>query len=73
MLAAAPLHKKRINRNQCRGGVEPVMIWLRLRRIGCIFFLLGKSEIPRSTRYALVIGVPIVYLLVAVLLLLTVS
>jgi hypothetical protein len=37
------------------------------------YYLFGRSEIPRSTRYALVIGAPIVYLLVAVLLLLTVS
>ena len=37
------------------------------------YYLFGKSEIPRSTRYALVIGAPIVYLLVAVLLLFTVS
>lgn len=37
------------------------------------YYLFSKSEIPRSTRYALVIGAPIVYLLVAVLLLLTVS
>ncbi len=37
------------------------------------YYLFSKSEIPRSTRYALAIGAPIVYLLVAVLLLFTVS
>jgi len=37
------------------------------------YFLFGRSPIARTTRYALAIGAPMVYLLVAVLLLLTVS
>jgi hypothetical protein len=37
------------------------------------YYLFGKSEIPRLTRFALVIGVPIVYLVVSVLLLLFIS
>ena len=37
------------------------------------YYLLGKSEIPRLTRYILAIGVPIVYLLISVVLLLLVS
>jgi hypothetical protein len=37
------------------------------------YYLFGKSEIPRLTRFALVIGVPIVYLIISVLLLLTIS
>ncbi|MBA2284504.1 MAG: right-handed parallel beta-helix repeat-containing protein [Ktedonobacteraceae bacterium] len=37
------------------------------------YFLFGKSEIQRTTRLALVIGAPIVYLLVSVLLLVFVS
>lgn len=37
------------------------------------YYLFGRSEIQRSTRLALVIGAPIVYLLIAVVLLLTIS
>ena len=37
------------------------------------YFLFGRSPISRATRYALAIGAPVVYLLVAVLLLFTVS
>jgi len=37
------------------------------------YYLFGKSEIPRSMRYALAIGAPVVYLLISVLLLLTIS
>ena len=37
------------------------------------YYLFGRSEIQRSTRLALVIGVPVVYVLIAVVLLLTIS
>jgi len=37
------------------------------------YYLLSRSEISRGTRLALVIGAPIVYLLIAVILLFTVS
>jgi len=37
------------------------------------YYLLSKSEISRGTRLALVIGAPIVYLVIAALLLLTIS
>jgi hypothetical protein len=37
------------------------------------YYLFGRSEIQRSTRLALVIGAPVVYLLIAVVLLLTIS
>ena len=37
------------------------------------YYLFGKSEIPRLTRFALAIGAPIVYLIVSVLLLLFIS
>ena len=37
------------------------------------YYLFGKSEIQRSTRLALVIGAPIVYVLIAVVLLFTIS
>jgi len=37
------------------------------------YYLFGKSEIPRLTRFALAIGAPIVYLIISVLLLLFIS
>ena len=37
------------------------------------YYLFGKSEIPRLTRFAFVIGAPIVYLIISVLLLLFIS
>ena len=38
-----------------------------------VYYLFGRSEIQRSTRLALVIGVPVLYILIAVVLLLTIS
>jgi hypothetical protein len=37
------------------------------------YYLFGKSEIPRLTRFALAIGAPVVYLIISVLLLLFIS
>lgn len=37
------------------------------------YYLFGRSEIPRSTRYTIAIGIPIVYVAIAVLLLFTIS
>ena len=37
------------------------------------YYLFGRSEIPRSTRYTIAFGIPIVYLAIAVLLLFTIS
>jgi hypothetical protein len=65
-----------VRRGQMKGGARigwMAVIYLIPILGPLAYYLFSKSEIPRSTRYALVIGVPIVYLLVAVLLLLTVS
>jgi hypothetical protein len=37
------------------------------------YYLFGRSEIPRSARLTLAIGVPVVYVAIAVLLLFTIS
>ena len=37
------------------------------------YYLFGKSEIPRVTRFALTIGAPVVYLIISVILLLFIS
>jgi plastocyanin len=65
-----------VRRGQLQGGSRigwMAVIYL-IPILGPIaYYLFGKSEIPRSTRIALVVGAPIIYLVVAVLLLLFVS
>lgn len=65
-----------VRRSELKGG--PRIGWLAvvylIPLLGPLaYYLLGKSEIPRLTRYILAIGVPIVYLLISVVLLLLVS
>jgi plastocyanin len=65
-----------VRRNELKGG--PRIGWLAvvylIPLIGPLaYYLFGKSEIPRLTRYVLAIGVPVVYLLISVVLLLLVS
>jgi hypothetical protein len=65
-----------VRRGQLKGGSR--IGWLAVIYLVPIlgpiaYYLFGKSEIPRSTRIALVVGAPIIYLVVAVLLLLFVS
>jgi hypothetical protein len=65
-----------VRRSQLKGGSR--IGWLAviylIPILGPIaYYLFGKSEIPGSTRIALVVGAPIIYLVVAVLLLLFIS
>ena len=65
-----------VRRSEMKGGAR--IGWLALVYLVPVlgplaYYLFGKSEIPRSTRYALAIGAPVVYLLISVLLLLTIS
>ncbi len=65
-----------VRRSQMKGGMR--IGWLAVVYLVPVlgplaYYLFGKSEIPRSMRYALAIGAPVVYLLISVLLLLTIS
>lgn len=65
-----------VRRSELKGG--PRISWLAvvylIPLLGPLaYYLFGKSEIPRLTRYILAIGVPVVYLLISVVLLLLVS
>jgi len=65
-----------VRRTELKGGLR--LGWLAIVYLIPVlgplaYYLLGKSEIPRLTRFALVIGAPIVYLIISVLLLLTIS
>ncbi|HYT33770.1 MAG TPA: right-handed parallel beta-helix repeat-containing protein [Ktedonobacteraceae bacterium] len=65
-----------VRRGELKGG--PRIGWLAvvylIPLLGPLaYYLFGKSEIPRLTRYVLAIGVPVVYLLISVVLLLLVS
>ncbi len=65
-----------VRRNELKGGSR--LGWLAIVYLIPVlgplaYYLFGKSEIPRLTRFALVIGAPIVYLIISVLLLLTIS
>ncbi len=65
-----------VRRSEMKGGAR--IGWLAVVYLVPVlgplaYYLFGKSEIPRSMRYALAIGAPVVYLLISVLLLLTIS
>ena len=65
-----------VRRSELKGG--PRIGWLAVVYLIPLFgplanYLLGKSEISCLTRYVLAIGVPIVYLLISVVLLLLIS
>lgn len=65
-----------VRRSEMKGGAR--IGWLAV--VYCIpvfgplaYYLFGKSEIPRVTRFALAIGAPVVYLIISVILLLFIS
>jgi len=65
-----------VRRSDIKGGTR--IIWMAdvylLPVLGQLaYYLFGKSEIPRSARFALAIGAPLVYLGISVLLLLFIS
>ena len=65
-----------VRRSDIKGGTR--IIWMAvvylLPVLGPLaYYLFGKSEIPRSARFALAIGAPLVYLGISVLLLLFIS
>lgn len=65
-----------VRRTEMKGGAR--IGWLALVYLVPVlgpiaYYLLGRSSIPRLTRIVLVIGAPIVYLLLSVVLLLTIS
>jgi hypothetical protein len=65
-----------VRRGEMKGGTR--IGWLAVVYLVPVlgplaYYLFGKSEIPRLTRFALAIGAPIVYLLISVLLLLLIS
>ena len=65
-----------VRRNEMKGGTRigwMAVVYLIPVLGPLAYFLFGKSEIPRSTRLALAVGAPVAYLIVAVVLLFTVS
>ena len=65
-----------VRRSEMKGGAR--IGWLAIVFLIPVlgplaYFLLGRSQIQRSTRLTLAIGVPVIYLLVSVLLLAFVS
>ncbi len=65
-----------VRRNEMKGGsrIGWMAVVYLIPVLGPLaYFLFGKSEIPRSTRLALAVGAPVAYLIVAVVLLFTVS
>ncbi len=66
MQVKSKMHIRNLLHSSCLSATLKSKTGLRCR-------VLCKSEIPRSTRYALAIGVPVLYLIISVLLLLTIS
>jgi len=65
-----------VRRSDIKGGTR--IIWIAVVYLVPVlgplaYYLFGKSEIPRSARFALAIGAPLVYLSISVLLLLFIS
>jgi hypothetical protein len=65
-----------VRRSDIKGGTR--IIWMAVVYLVPVlgplaYYLFGKSEIPRSARFALAIGAPLVYLSISVLLLLFIS
>jgi Right handed beta helix region/Phospholipase_D-nuclease N-terminal len=65
-----------VRRSDIKGGTR--IIWIAVVYLVPVlgplaYYLFGKSEIPRSARFALAIGAPLVYLGISVLLLLFIS
>jgi hypothetical protein len=65
-----------VRRSDIKGGTR--IIWIAIVYLVPVlgplaYYLFGKSEIPRSARFALAIGAPLVYLSISVLLLLFIS
>jgi len=65
-----------VRRSDIKGGTR--IIWMAVVYLVPVlgplaYYLFGKSEIPRSARFALAIGAPLVYLGISVLLLLFIS
>jgi hypothetical protein len=65
-----------VRRSDIKGGTR--IIWMAVVYLVPVlgplaYYLFGKSQIPRSARFALAIGAPLVYLGISVLLLLFIS